>query len=184
MSVERGTVHLVAHNVTYDSARLTYEYALLDQELPPVVLLDTLDLARAASFVVPGRSLTSLANAFDLSKLVEHEASADALIVREVTLCCLEALDTAGIHDLTGFATDPTAAPPAPSPGLTDAHAELHALPMCNSDERQAALGGCLALSCPDLHKRIEDGITDPPSARACYQWTLTAMTDPSLTRY
>jgi hypothetical protein len=35
-----------------------------------------------------------------------------------------------------------------------------------------------------DLHKRIEDGVTTPASARACFDWTLTALGKPGLTRF
>ena len=187
LTIDSGTVYLVAHNIGFDATRLAYEYSLLGQELPPVVLLDTLDLARAAGFIVPGRNLDILASVFGLATVAKHEANADALIVREVVLRCLTALDTSDTCDLAVLATDPNATPPAPSaprPALTAEHAELHDLPMRTANERATALGGCLALSCPDLHKRIEDGITDPASARACYQWALTALTDPTLTRY
>lgn len=187
LTIDSGTVHLVAHNIGFDATRLAYEYSLLGQELPPLVLLDTLDLARAAEFIVPGRNLDALASAFGLATVAKHEANADALIVREVVLRCLAKLEADGGHDLAALATDPNATPAAPSaprPALTAEHAELHDLPMRTATERATALGGCLALSCPDLHKRIEDGITDPASARACYQWALEALADPALTRY
>lgn len=187
LTIDSGTVYLIAHNITFDATRLAYEYALLGQDLPPAVLLDTLDLARAAGFVVPGRNLDALATAFGLATVAKHEANADALIAREVTLRCLALLDENGGCDLADLATDPNSTPPtppAPRPALTAEHAELHDLPMRTTVQRQTALGCCLALSCPDLHKRIEDGITDPASARACYQWALDALTDPTLTRY
>lgn len=187
LTIDSGTVYLVAHSIGFDATRLAYEYSLLGQELPPVVLLDTLDLARAAGFIVPGRNLDALASAFGLATVAKHEANADALIVREVVLRCLAALDTNGSHALTALATDPNATPAAPSaprPALTAEHAELHDLPMRTAAERDTALSGCLALSCPDLHKRIEDGITDLTSARACFQWALAALADPSLTRH
>jgi hypothetical protein len=187
LTIDSGTVYLVAHNIGFDATRLAYEYSLLGQELPPVVLLDTLDLARAAGFIVPGRNLDALASAFGLATVAKHEANADALIVREVVQRCLAKLDADGSHDLASLATDPNATPAVPSaprPALTAEHAELHDLSMRTATERAAALGGCLDLSCPDLHKRIEDGITDPASARACYQWALTTLADPPLTRY
>jgi DNA polymerase III epsilon subunit-like protein len=187
LTITSGTVYLVAHNIGYDATRLAFEYSLLGQELPPLVLLDTLDLARAAGVVVPGRNLDALASAFGLAAVAKHEANADALVVREVALRCLATLDASNSHDLVSLATDPSATPAAPSaprPALTVEHAELHDLPMRTATERQAALAGCLELSCPDLHKRIEDGITNPASARACYQWVLAAMADTSLTRF
>jgi len=187
LTIDSGTVYLVAHNIGFDATRLAYEYSLLGQELPPVVLLDTLDLARAAGFVVPGRNLGALAHAFGLAVVAKHEANADALIVREVVLRCLTILDERGVSDLTDLATDPNAVPAGPSaprPALTVEHAALHDLPMRTATQREAALGGCLALACPDLHKRIEDGITDPASARACYQWALAALSDATLTRF
>jgi DNA polymerase III epsilon subunit-like protein len=179
-----GTVYLVAHNVSYDAARLAYEYALLGQEPPQVVLLDTRTLIRAAGLVAPGSTLDDLAAAFGLANAAKHEANADALIVREVTLRCLAAMDDD--INLREHATPavPASARSASRPTMTAEHAALHDLPLLTKRDRDTTLGGCLALSCPDLHKRIEDGITNPASARACYLWALAAMNDSALTRY
>jgi DNA polymerase III epsilon subunit-like protein len=186
MSVDSGTVYLVAHNIAFDAARLAYEYSLLGEEMPHVVLLDTSVLAQAAGVVVQGSNLDALAQAFQMTKIAKHEANSDALIVREVTLRCLNMLDAAGTVDLDALRATPAAPSPKPAPSrpdLTAEHAELHDLPMRTKAERDAALGGCLALSCRDLHKRIEDGITDASSARANYKWAVAALDDKHLTR-
>lgn len=185
LTLDDGTVYLIAHNIAYDAARLAYEYALLDQDTPPVVLLDTRTLVHAAGLVAPGSTLDDLARAFELTNVAKHEANADALIVREVTLRCLAALDatTIDLRSLASPAT-PVPTPTTPRPAITAEHAELHDLPLLTKRDRAAALGGCLTLSCPDLHKRIEDGITSPATARACYEWALAAMNDPALTRF
>lgn len=184
LTLDGGTVYLVAHNIAYDAARLTYEYSLLGQSLPDVVLLDTRDLARAAGFVVPGGTLDDLAAAFGLTNAARHEANADAIIVREVALQCLNVLDAAGVNvaDLAS-ASPPVPAPPPASPKFTSAHAALHDMVLLTKKDRDASLGGCLALSCHELHKRIEDGVTSAATARACFDWTLAALGRSDLSR-
>jgi DNA polymerase III epsilon subunit-like protein/ribosome-binding factor A len=184
LTLNGGAVFLVAHNIAYDAARLAYEYSLLGQPLPDVVLLDTRDLARAAGFVVPGGTLDDLATAFGLTNVARHEANADAIIVREVALKCLNLLDAAGanVADLASTTPPvPTASPATPK--ITSAHAELHDMVLLTKKDRDASLGGCLALSCHDLHKRIEDGVTSAATSRACFDWTLTALGRNDLSR-
>lgn len=160
------------------------EYALLGQDLPDVVLLDTRPLVRAAGRVAPCSTRGDLAASFGLTPVAKHVANADALIVGEVTLRCLAAMSDD--IDLRDHATPAVPAPEhsASRPAVTAQHAELHDQPLLTKSDRDTGLGGSLALSCPDLHKRIEDGITDPASARAGYRGALAAMNDTALTRY
>jgi len=186
LTMPGGTVYVLAHNIVYDAARLTYEYDLLGQTLPDVVLLDTRDLARAAGFIVPGSTLDDLATAFKLPNIARHEANADAIVVREAALRCLNALDDKGI-DLTDVivSAPPPSPPTRPATGkLTAEHAALHDMALLTKKDRDTSLGGCLDLSCPDLHKRIEDGITSTTTARAAFDWTLTALRRPDLSRF
>lgn len=181
------TVYLCGHNVTYDAERLTYEYSLLGQELPPVTLLDTQALAPAAGYGSAANSLNALASLFGIANPSEHEANADALITREVALRSIDILLASGVSDLSDLATP---APPSlvsdedDEDPLTDAHSELHAMVLGTKAQKDKSLGGCLALSCPTLNRRIEDGVTSTRAASALFDWTTAQLHDTDLTRY
>ena len=181
------TTYLTGHNISYDAGRLTYEYQLLGEEPPPMLLLDNKRLAPAAGVASSNSDLEELAAAFGLSNPAAHEANADAITTREVTLHVIELLIDAGVSDLSPYAVLPKKSSrfeDEPDYELTPEHEVLHALPLTKQSEREKVLAQCLALSCPVLNRRIEDGVTDGASARSLINWAIVQIGQPGLTRY
>jgi len=181
------TTFLTGHNVSYDAARLVYEYQLLGEEPPSMLLLDNKRLAPAAGVGSGNSSLEELAADFGLTNPAAHEANAAAITTREVTLHVIARLIDAGVTDLSPYAVLPkktTTFDDEPDYELTPEHEALHALPLNTQAQREKVLAECLALSCPVLNRRIEDGVTDSVSARSLINWAIARVGQLGLTRY
>lgn len=180
------SVFLVGHNINFDYRRLDYEFFLLDDDLGAVVLLDTKSLARAAGVASANRTLEQLGADFGLSNPSAHEAAADALLTREIALRSIERLAELGTTDLRAFAQDGYRGrfPDEPEEELSDEHVAFHAADMLTPASRDDALRGCLTLSCPKLHRRINDAVVDAKSARQLAAWAAREWEDDALTRY
>jgi DNA polymerase III epsilon subunit-like protein len=126
------TTFLTGHRVSFDAGRLRYEYQLLGEEPPPMLLLDNKRLAPAAGVGSHNSSLEDLASAFGLTNPAPHEANADALTTREVSLRAIDLLIGAGVSDLTPFAvlsSEATGSEREEDFDLSDEHLALHAQP-------------------------------------------------------
>ncbi|NNN08337.1 MAG: 3'-5' exonuclease [Acidimicrobiaceae bacterium] len=181
------TTFVTGHNVSFDAERLVYEFRLLGEEPPPMLLLDNSTLAPATGVGTANSSSEKLAATFGLLNPAAHEANADAITTREVTLRVIDLLIDAGVSDLTPYAMMPRKRftfDDEPDYELTPEHEALHALPLTKQAERENALAQCLALSCPVLNRRIEDGVTDGASARSLIKWSIEQIGRPGLTRY
>jgi DNA polymerase III epsilon subunit-like protein len=181
------TTYLAGHNVTYDAGRLAYEFTLLGQEVPEMVLLDTKLLGPLAGIGSSSSSLADFAAAIGLTNPAPHEATADALTTREVVLHFIDKLISAGVSDLSPYAVLPLARTTYEDSSTIDLepeHLALHGEPLIDRVAREKALAQCLAWSCPVLHRRIEDGVTNAASARSLVDWSVTQLERRDLTRY
>jgi DNA polymerase III epsilon subunit-like protein len=181
------TTFLTGHRVSYDAGRLRYEYQLLGEEPPPMLLLDNKRLAPAAGVGSHSSSLADLAGAFGLTNPAPHEANAEALTTREVSLRAIDLLIGAGVSDLTPFAvlsSEATRSVREEEFDLSVEHLGLHAQAVTSQADREKALDQCLEWSCPELNRRIEDGLTDAASARSLFAWSLARIETPGLSRF
>lgn len=181
------TTYLAGHNVSYDAGRLAFEYEQLGQSVPPMLLLDTKRLGPLVEVGTSASSLSDFASAIGLANPAPHEATADALTTREVVLHFIDKLIRTGVYDLTPYAVLPSARvahEDAPDLDLEPEHLELHAQPLTDKSKREKALAQCLGWSCPELHRRIEDGVTDAASARSLIDWSVAQLGRGNLSRY
>lgn len=181
------TTYLAGHNVSFDAGRLAFEFEQLGQVIPPMLLLDTKRLGPLAEVGSAASSLTDFAAAIGLANPAPHEATADALTTREVVLHFINKLISTGIDDLSPYAVLPSARAAhedVPTIDLEPEHLALHGQPLTDKTRREKALAQCLAWSCPELHRRIEDGVTDAASARSLIDWSVTHLERRDLTRY
>ncbi len=181
------TTYLAGHNVSYDAGRLAFEFEQLGQTVPPMLLLDTKRLGPLAGVGSAASSLADFAGAIGLANPAPHEATADALTTREVVLHFIDRLINVGVSDLTPYAVLPSvraAHEDALSLDLEPEHLMLHSQPLTDKTKRERALTKCLAWSCPELHRRIEDGVTDAASARSLIDWSVAQLGRNDLTRY
>ena len=184
------TTYLVGQNVGFDVGRLTHEYRLLDQDVPEMLLLDTKRLGPLVGVGSWSNTLSDFATALGLSNPAPHDATADALTVREVVLRFIEKLIAKGVWDLAPYAVLPSASvsheddDDALALDLAPEHWALHAEPLVDKATRDKALAQCLAWSCPLLHRRIEDGVTDAAVARSLLEWSLKQLARRDLSRF
>ena len=184
------TTYLVGQNVGFDVGRLTYEYELLGQEVPAMLLLDTKRLGPLVGVGSWSNTLSDFAAALGLSNPAPHDATADALTVREVVLRFIEKLINTGVSDLAPYAVRPSERVAREEDDTTSAldltpeHWALHVEPLVDKAKREGTLAQCLAWSCPILHRRIEDGITDAASARSLLDWSLKQLARRDLSRF
>ncbi len=74
---------IVCHNAPFDLAFVSSELNRLGQSLPPVEVIDTLQLARD-HFNFPSNSLQAIADALNIDRSGAHRALADTLTTRAV----------------------------------------------------------------------------------------------------
>lgn len=181
------TTFLTGHHVSFDAGRLRYEYELLGEDPPPMLLLDNKRLAPAAGVGSHNSSLEDLAGAFGLTNPAPHEANADALTTREVTLRVINLLIDVGVSDLTPLSvlsSKATGSEREENFDLSPEHLALHEQPATSQAAREEALDQCLEWSCPELNRRIEDGLTNAASARSLFAWSLSRIETPGLSRF
>ena len=179
--------YVVGHNVTFDVARLAFEFREAGEKLPDLLLLDTKVLAPLAGVGSWSSSLEDFANAYELTNPAPHEANGDALITREVALRSINALISTGVSDLSPYATKPwqrVSHDDEPAIDLSPEHLALHAQDLTDKVAREKALAQCLVWSCHSLHRRIEDGVTDAASARSLLDWSVAQLSRSDLSRY
>ena len=187
LGTQGKTTFLAGHNVTYDAGRLAFEYRQLGEEPPEMLLLDTKRLGPVAGVGSAASSLADFAGALGLANPSPHDATADALTTREVVLHFIEALVAQGVSDLTPYAVRPSVRADyesGPTFDLEPEHLDLHAQPLGGKASREKALAQCLTWSCPELHRRIEDGVVDAASARGLLDWSLEQFSRTDLSRF
>ena len=179
--------YLTGHNVVFDAARLAYEFRLLGEEPPAMYLLDTKRLAPAVGIGTASSGLAEFAAALGVANPAPHEANADALVTREVILRSIDKLIDQGITDLDIYAVWPSkssASDDERTYDLEPEHLALHSAALSIPKVRREALGQCLAWQCPELNRRIEDGVTNAATARELLAWAIEQLGDRSLSRY
>ena len=105
---------IVCHNSPFDLGFVTSELNRLDQELPPVDVIDTLQLARTY-FDFDSNSLQSIADHFMIDRSGAHRALADVLTTRDVLEHFLVKLKRLPLDELIDVYS-----PPGPSPAALD----------------------------------------------------------------
>ncbi|HEY0904741.1 MAG TPA: 3'-5' exonuclease [Marmoricola sp.] len=118
-------VVLVCHYAAYDVHVLRGEYARVGRQMPDVVVLDTIDLARYVGHDTGRRrSLEALAVSLDVPFLPEHDAGKDATATAACLVRLLRIGARAGMFDLDDvLAAIGTRAADVPPPALgTRAH--------------------------------------------------------------
>ncbi len=73
----------IGHNAPFDVRFLRYEFGLVQRELPPLAVVDTLALAQAW-YRFPHNSLQAIAETLGLNNAVRHRALADVLTTWEI----------------------------------------------------------------------------------------------------
>lgn len=94
-------VVLVCHYAPFDVHVLRAEYERLDRQMPNIVVIDTIDLARHVGHDTGRRrSLEALAVSLDVTFVPEHDAGKDAAATAACTVRLLRKAAAAGIFDL------------------------------------------------------------------------------------
>ncbi len=103
---------IVCHNAPFDLGFVSSELTRLGQELPPVEVIDTLQLARTY-FDFDSNSLQSIADHFMIDRSGAHRALADVLTTRDVLEHFLVKLKHLPMDELIDVYSPPAAAPAA-----------------------------------------------------------------------
>ncbi len=90
----------IAHNAQFDARFLRHEFGLVQWELPPLAVVDTLALAQAWHRF-PHNSLQTIAESFGLSNTVRHRALADVLTTWQIWQRFVAERETEGPLTLT-----------------------------------------------------------------------------------
>ncbi|MCF2531232.1 exonuclease domain-containing protein [Yinghuangia soli] len=96
---------LVAHNAPFDIGFLRAACAACGEPWPHLVVVDTLELARAlvSRGEVANYKLGTLARLFDAPQPAVHRAAADARATAHILRSLIARLQRAGVHDLSGL---------------------------------------------------------------------------------
>jgi DNA polymerase III subunit epsilon len=101
---------VVCHNAPFDLGFVSSEFTRLGQELPPVDVIDTLELARAY-FDFDSNSLQSIADHLMIDRSAAHRALADVLTTRDVLKHFLVKLKRLPLDELVYGYSPPMSAP-------------------------------------------------------------------------
>lgn len=184
------TTVLIGHNVVFDAGRLTYEYRLLDQKLPDVVLLDTLTLAQACGVNPPTAKFKDLLAQLKMSNPQEHQALSDAMyagVAANELMNRLAAVGNTSISELLGPAQPPTRrkGDDEEAEVILDAeHQAAHDADLSKPGQvRDDSLAYCLSVNCADLPDRFASIITGPAVARHLADWAMEQVATTGPTR-
>lgn len=181
------TTVLVGHNVAFDAARLTYEYLLLGQKLPDLLLLDTLTLAHACGVNPGSAKFSALLSKLDLRNPQEHQAASDAMYTGFAAIELMDRLAHYGqtsISELLGPSKPASGREAADAPVLDAEHQAAHDADISRPGKvRDDALAYCLSVNCPDLPDRLASLITGPTVARHLADWTMDKVATAAPTR-
>ena len=128
---------IVCHNAPFDLGFVSSELTRLGQELPPVDVIDTLQLARTY-FDFDSNSLQSIADHFMIDRSGAHRALADVLTTRDVLEHFLVKLKRLPLDELVDVYSPPAAAPAALDlpPLIQEAFASKKRLLICYVDKQ------------------------------------------------
>ena len=182
------TVYLAGHRVGFDAARLFYEFDLIGDPLEEGFrLLDTQVVAPAAGLGSSTATLADYAISLGLTNPAAHEAQADAALTRTVILRSIETLASQGVTSLDAYSKPAVKgaswARSGLPPVLTPEHQVFHDMSLLTPASMRRALDGCLSLLCPELDRRINDGVINANQARAASAWARSTMRRTDLTR-
>lgn len=90
---------MVAHNAPFDLGFLAAELSRLNREVPPVITVDTLAIARNA-FYFPSNALRKVANYLGLGTIQRHRALDDARLTKRVFEILTKDLQDRGVRTL------------------------------------------------------------------------------------
>lgn len=185
-------VALSGHNVIFDALMLNYEMERLDDELPPLRLMNTQSLAQ--SLGLRGSSLGELLDSVELRPPDTHTAISDAMMAAEALLLLGDKHaetdpDTPVTARLEEFdrtlqltRTGKVARTRAPQ-RLTPEHELSHHTDLTVKENRETALAVCVAHGCTELVGRCYDSIQTKASARQVARWVRTELDRDDLTR-
>jgi DNA polymerase-3 subunit epsilon len=136
---------LVCHNAPFDLGFVSSEFNRLGQELPPVEVIDTLQLARTY-FDFDSNSLQSIADHLMIDRSAAHRALADVLTTRDVWEHFLVKLKRLPLDELIYVYSPPMAAPTALDlpPLIQEAFASKKRLFICYVDKKGNETERCI----------------------------------------
>jgi DNA polymerase III subunit epsilon len=128
---------IVCHNAPFDLSFVSSEFNRLDWQLPPLEVIDTLQLARGY-FDFASNSLQAIADVLKIDRSDAHRALADTLTTRAVLGNFLTRLKRVPLEEIVSGYTPPLAMPADPElpPLIQEALASKRRLYICYVDQK------------------------------------------------